>query len=177
MTMGQQKTNEASKTGGAAHQLMLGKSLAVLNIVRTKGRRPLRRHRLDQQVTVENEIERFIARLSFYRASGCAGFLTPQGDTALSASLAILAIRSSTWLFLRQKEQRMTTEIARTELRGDYQTYLRRQRGPSERTIFHSWRIADHFLEFRFGEEIGDLSRPIDGSRKVRTDLPAEAPR
>jgi integrase/recombinase XerD len=44
-------------------------------------------------------------------------------------------------------------------LRRDYETYLRRQRGLSERTIFHSWRIADRFLEFRFGEEAGDLSR------------------
>jgi integrase/recombinase XerD len=50
-------------------------------------------------------------------------------------------------------------EIARAELRQDYETYLRRQRGLSERTIFHSWRIADRFLEFRFGEEAEDLSR------------------
>lgn len=50
-------------------------------------------------------------------------------------------------------------EIARAELRRDYETYLRRQRGLSERTIFHSWRFADRFLEFRFGEEAGDLSR------------------
>jgi len=53
----------------------------------------------------------------------------------------------------------MNKEIARAELRRDYETYLRRQRGLSERTIFHSWRIADRFLEFRFGKEIGDLSR------------------
>jgi hypothetical protein len=50
-------------------------------------------------------------------------------------------------------------EIARAELRQDYETYLRRQHGLSERTIFHSWRIADRFLEFRFGDEAGDLSR------------------
>jgi site-specific recombinase XerC len=53
----------------------------------------------------------------------------------------------------------MNKEIARADLRRDYETYLRRQRGLSERTIFHSWRIADRFLEFRFGEEAGDLSR------------------
>jgi integrase/recombinase XerD len=51
------------------------------------------------------------------------------------------------------------TEIARAELRRDYEVYLHRQRGLSERTIFHSWRFADRFLEFRFGEEIGDLSK------------------
>jgi integrase/recombinase XerD len=50
-------------------------------------------------------------------------------------------------------------EIVRAELRRDYETYLRRQRGLSERTMFHSWRIADRFLEFRFGEKAGDLSR------------------
>jgi site-specific recombinase XerD len=53
----------------------------------------------------------------------------------------------------------MKKEIARAELRRDYETYLRRQRGLSERSIFHSWRIADRFLEFRFGETVGDLSR------------------
>ncbi len=53
----------------------------------------------------------------------------------------------------------MNNEIARVELRLDYETYLRRQRGLSERTIFHSWRIADRFLEFRFGKENGELSR------------------
>lgn len=50
-------------------------------------------------------------------------------------------------------------EIARAELRQNYEIYLRRQRGLSERTIFHAWRFADRFLEFRFGEEIGDLSQ------------------
>lgn len=55
-------------------------------------------------------------------------------------------------------------EIARAELRRNYETYLRRQRGLSERTIFHSWRIADRFLTFHFGEEAGDLAqiRPGD---------------
>jgi integrase/recombinase XerD len=68
-------------------------------------------------------------------------------------------ILSWTWLFLKQKEQPMKKEIARAELRRDYETYLRRQRGLSERSIFHGWRIADRFLEFRFGETAGDLSR------------------
>jgi integrase/recombinase XerD len=54
---------------------------------------------------------------------------------------------------------RTANEIARAELKRDYEVYLRRQRGLSERTIFHSWRFADRFLEFRFGEEISDLSQ------------------
>jgi len=52
-----------------------------------------------------------------------------------------------------------TTALDRVDLKQDYETYLRRQRGLSERTIFHSWRIADRFLDFRFGKEGGDLSR------------------
>jgi site-specific recombinase XerD len=47
------------------------------------------------------------------------------------------------------------TELGR--LKRAYEEYLRRQRGLSERTIFHSWRIAHRFLIFRFGEELGDL--------------------
>jgi site-specific recombinase XerD len=49
------------------------------------------------------------------------------------------------------------------QLKQDYENYLRRQRGLSERTIFHSWRIADRFLEFRFGKEIVDLSQITAG--------------
>jgi integrase/recombinase XerD len=54
---------------------------------------------------------------------------------------------------------RTPKEMARATLRRDYETYLHRQRGLSTRTIFHSWRFADRFLEFRFGEEVGDLGR------------------
>ena len=50
-------------------------------------------------------------------------------------------------------------DTARGCLRQEYEEYLRLQRGLSERTIFHSWRLADRFLEFRFGKEIGDLSQ------------------
>jgi integrase/recombinase XerD len=68
---------------------------------------------------------------------------------------------------IKQKEKEMNTHtdienhrlLDRAELKQEYETYLRRQRGLSERTIFHSWRIADRFLEFRFGKEAGDLSR------------------
>jgi hypothetical protein len=62
---------------------------------------------------------------------------------------------------------RTAKEIARAELKLDYELYLRRQCGLSERMVFHSWRIADRFLEFRFGEEVGDLSQitPTDTAR------------
>jgi hypothetical protein len=49
-------------------------------------------------------------------------------------------------------------ELVRTALRGDYEDYLRRQRGLSERTIGHCWRFADRFLDFRFGDT--DIARP-----------------
>jgi len=47
---------------------------------------------------------------------------------------------------------------ARAQLREDYEAYLRRQRGLSDRTIDSSWLIAQRFLHFRFGEEAEDLS-------------------
>jgi site-specific recombinase XerD len=43
-------------------------------------------------------------------------------------------------------------------LKHDYEEYLRCQRGLSERTIFHSWRLADRFLTFRFGMGVVNLS-------------------
>jgi site-specific recombinase XerD len=49
-------------------------------------------------------------------------------------------------------------DTLREQLKIAYEEYLRRQRGLSERTIFHSWRIADRFLTFCFGQETGDLS-------------------
>src|SRR4051812_50091662 len=46
-------------------------------------------------------------------------------------------------------------DSARAELRRDYEAYLRRQPGPSGRTIFHSRRLADRPLHFFFGDGIG----------------------
>ena len=43
-------------------------------------------------------------------------------------------------------------ELARAELRREYEDYLRRQRGLSDRTIADCWRFADRFLTYRFGE-------------------------
>jgi len=50
-------------------------------------------------------------------------------------------------------------EVARAELRRDFETYLRRQRGLSERTISKYWLFANRFLEFHFGEKVGNLSQ------------------
>lgn len=49
-------------------------------------------------------------------------------------------------------------DTARGRLKRDYEDYLRRQRALSERTIWHCWWLAEHFLKFRFGDHIGDLS-------------------
>lgn len=43
-------------------------------------------------------------------------------------------------------------QVARSRLRSDYEDYLARQRGLSQRTISHAWRFADRFLEHRFGD-------------------------
>jgi len=51
-----------------------------------------------------------------------------------------------------------THQLQRLELRHDYEDYLRRQRGLSERTIGHCWRFADRFLAFRFGDGYIDLA-------------------
>ena len=48
-------------------------------------------------------------------------------------------------------------QIARERLRHGYEDYHRRQRGLSERTAFHSWRFADRFLDYRFGDADIDL--------------------
>ena len=56
----------------------------------------------------------------------------------------------------------LDTELGR--LKRAYEEYLCRQRGVSKRTIFHSWRIADRFITFRFGDDFGDLAdiKPTD---------------
>ncbi len=54
-------------------------------------------------------------------------------------------------------------ELAHATLRRDYEDYLRRQRGLSERTIGHCWRFADRFLSFRFGEADVEFSAITPG--------------
>lgn len=52
----------------------------------------------------------------------------------------------------------------RADLKTRYEEYLRRHRGVSERTVYHSWRFADRFLTFRFGDaapDFGDIT-PTD---------------
>jgi integrase/recombinase XerD len=51
------------------------------------------------------------------------------------------------------------SQSARTELRVDYEQYLRKQRGLSEATIIRNRSVVDRFLNFRFGEGLGDLSK------------------
>jgi len=48
-------------------------------------------------------------------------------------------------------------ECVRTELRRDYEQYLRKQRGLSEATIIRNRSVIDRFLNFRFGDGLGDL--------------------
>ena len=44
-------------------------------------------------------------------------------------------------------------------LRREYEEYLRVQRGLSERTVYHCWRFADRFLEFRFPGAAAEFDR------------------
>ena len=50
-------------------------------------------------------------------------------------------------------------QIARAALLADFETYLVKQRGLSQRTIYHTLRFADRFLHHHFGEAMIDLGR------------------
>ena len=49
--------------------------------------------------------------------------------------------------------------IARAALLANFETYLVKQRGLSQRTIYHTLRFADRFLNHRFGETMVDPGR------------------
>ena len=49
-------------------------------------------------------------------------------------------------------------QIARAALLADFEAYLVKQRGLSPRTIYHTLRFADRFLDHRFGTAMIDLS-------------------
>lgn len=53
----------------------------------------------------------------------------------------------------------VSQQNGRATLRQDYETYLRHQRGLSERTIHSNWRAAEQFLEFRFGSNTEKLAK------------------
>jgi hypothetical protein len=54
-------------------------------------------------------------------------------------------------------------QVARGTLRRDYENYLRRHRGLSDRSIYHCWRLADRFLDHRFVNQDDDLQRITPG--------------
>jgi integrase/recombinase XerD len=54
-------------------------------------------------------------------------------------------------------------QIARETLRHNYEDYLRRHRGLSDRSIYHCWRLANRFLDHRFGDRDDDLRRITPG--------------
>jgi integrase/recombinase XerD len=49
-------------------------------------------------------------------------------------------------------------QTALDRLRGEYEAYLRRQRGLAESSIAHCTRFLERFMAFRFGESLGDLN-------------------
>lgn len=50
-------------------------------------------------------------------------------------------------------------QIARAALMADYEAYLVKQRGLSPRTIYHTLRFAERFLDHRFGNAMFELTR------------------
>jgi len=69
-------------------------------------------------------------------------------------------------------------QIALRQFRSDYEGYLHRQRGLSQRTIFHAWRFADRFFDHRFGTGDIDLAAlaPGDVVAFLQSLLTAKAP-
>lgn len=69
-------------------------------------------------------------------------------------------------------------QSARKELLADYETYLVKQRGLSPRTIYHTLRFADRFLDHRFGAAMIDLGglRPADAIGFVQHLLTGKHP-
>jgi site-specific recombinase XerD len=55
-------------------------------------------------------------------------------------------------------------EVVRGELLADFEIYLTKQRGLSPRSIYHTLRFADRFMDHRFGADMIDLTglRPVD---------------
>jgi integrase/recombinase XerD len=56
---------------------------------------------------------------------------------------------------LAQSSARRSTALDR--LRDEYETYLRRQPGLADSTIYHCTRFLERFIAFRFGDRLGDL--------------------
>lgn len=69
-------------------------------------------------------------------------------------------------------------QTARKELLAEYETYLVKQRGLSPRTIYHTLRFADRFLDHRFGAAMIDLGslRPADAIGFVQHLLTGKHP-
>jgi len=63
---------------------------------------------------------------------------------------------------MRNSKTRIEHEDAKLSndpLKLEYEDCLRNQRGLSELTIYHCWRFADRFLQFRFGGKTRDLHK------------------
>jgi site-specific recombinase XerD len=54
-------------------------------------------------------------------------------------------------------------QIDRANLQREFEDYLRRDRGLSERSIYDCWRVASHFLDHRFGANPDELDRITHG--------------
>ena len=113
----------------------------------------MRRDRIGTTALDETAVERLISKLQRHSGQdrGAAfmvkrfvQFLVNRGDAPAKPSAA--------------------DETARGQLRREYEHYLRNQRGLTEASIYGCWRIADRFLEFRFGNTDADLAAiiPLD---------------
>jgi len=60
---------------------------------------------------------------------------------------------------IKRPETSAKTETPREQLRQEYETYLRIQRGMSNSTITHCVRYYERFFSFQFGEGLGNLNK------------------
>src|SRR5215831_6841625 len=113
----------------------------------------VRRARLDAESLTESAVERFIGVLQ--RGScqrKCTAYVVRQ-------FVRYLIERGVTKAFPPHPDS-----APHGKLRREYELYLRNERGLSERTIYHCWRFADRFLQFRFNGKSPDFAKiaPVD---------------
>lgn len=95
--------------------------------------------------------------------SQVAGLLKDTEEPCLRGKFALFIVKSCIRFLCslgiaKQLAPAPPDESARGRLRAEWEGYLRRQRGVSEKTIKNAWWLVSQFLKFRFGEEDGNLS-------------------
>lgn len=86
------------------------------------------------------------------------------GQTVRPNNLALRFAKHLIDIGVAQPAALTEAQIARAALLASLETYLVKQRGLSQRTIYHTLRVVHRFLDYRFGEKMINLAclRPAD---------------